>query len=140
MDKKDFRLYRLSGYEYNKQLYFAAIWVKDQNPRRWAVKRDLSDQGFRNAFNEYLDAGFRLENIAVYQQQKQTRYSGVWLENDKKITRWPHRQAVDALIKDSHSGKTARCCLARVMAMPTAVQTKPLTPIVFIATPLPPKR
>lgn len=100
MTDKDFRLYRFSAYEYNKQLYFAAIWVKDQSPRRWAVKRDLSDQGFRNAFNEYLDAGFRLENIAVYQHQKQTRYSGVWLENDQKITRWQHRKAVDSLIKD----------------------------------------
>ena len=100
MTGQDYRLYRLSPYEYNQQLYFAAIWVKDKSPRRWAAKRDMDDQEMRNAFNQYSDAGYRLEDLEAYSHKGKLRFSGVWLENDQQVTRWQHRKAVDKLIAD----------------------------------------
>lgn len=100
MSNKGYRLYDTNAYKYKSKVYFAAIWVKPKNSMRWVARRDMNSDAFHSYWAKFRDAGYRIEDIEVYSGKGGTRYSGVWVENDKSRTRWKHKNTVNQLVED----------------------------------------
>jgi CubicO group peptidase (beta-lactamase class C family) len=96
---KGYRLYSTESYLRNGNQEYATIWVKENQSRRWAARRDMSDTWFHNYWLKYSDLGYRLEDIEVYKTKDGTRYAGVWLENDARVD-WKYRDEVEKLVDD----------------------------------------
>jgi CubicO group peptidase (beta-lactamase class C family) len=91
-----YRLYSVEGYQRNGNQEYATIWVKEAKSRSWYARRDMDGTWFHNYWQKYADLGYRIEDIEVYKINGATRYAGVWVENDERVS-WKHRNDVEKL-------------------------------------------
>lgn len=94
---KGYRLYSTESYERNGKQEYATIWVKEAKSRSWYARRDMNETWFHNWWLKYRDLGYRLEDIEVYKVGNETRYAGVWLQNDDRVS-WKYRNDVEKLV------------------------------------------
>ncbi|AOE48950.1 hypothetical protein [Kangiella sediminilitoris] len=97
MTRKGYRLYDSNPYSVDSEVFFAAIWVKENRPLKWVASRDMNSKTFHDFWAKFRDAGYRLEDVEVYSSEGGTRYSGIWIENDKSKASWKHLQTANKL-------------------------------------------
>ena len=95
---RGYRVADVESYRQNGQQRYAAIWVKNTNGRGWKARRDMSAQGFSNAWKTYRDEGYRLVDFETYPGTGGTRYAGVWRQNGSRAS-WSAKADVDAAIQ-----------------------------------------
>jgi len=100
MTDKGYRLYDTNSYLFKGTQYYAVIWVKEKQSRRWKARRDMDSDWFHNYWARYRDAGYRLEDIEVYSTKKGKRYAGIWIENNKNRLDWKHKNTVNELVEE----------------------------------------
>ncbi len=96
---KGFRPIDFESYKKGKTQYYAAIWVKNTNRRRWASYRDMTKLGYANRWRTLRDKGYRLIDFERYNTSKGYRYAGIWRQNGNRIN-WKYRVAVDNKVKE----------------------------------------
>ncbi|WP_105214515.1 serine hydrolase [Pseudoalteromonas sp. T1lg22] len=93
-----YRVLDLESYRLDGKHQYAAIWVKNTNKRGWKALRDMSAQGYANAWKTARDQGYRLEDFEAYDTNKGTRYAGVWRQNGERLS-WGPRKSIDKLVE-----------------------------------------
>jgi CubicO group peptidase (beta-lactamase class C family) len=117
---KGYRLYSTESYERNGQQEYATIWVKEPQARSWYARRDMDATNFHNWWLRYADLGYRLEDIEVYKVGNNTRYAGVWLENDNRV-RWKFRQQVEQMV-DNYFNKNVTAGMSIAISVNNEIQ------------------
>lgn len=73
-----YRLTDISGYTYNEEPRYAAIWEKTSGPE-WVAHHCLTAAQYQEAFNTYLSQGFRLRLVNGYTVAgNQARFAAIW--------------------------------------------------------------
>jgi CubicO group peptidase (beta-lactamase class C family) len=72
-----FVLWRVSGYELDGNLHYAAIWVKGPEVT-WLGRHGLSGADYQAEFNALAARGFRLVKVNGYAAGAQTLFAGIW--------------------------------------------------------------
>lgn len=95
----DYRVLSFESLEIDDKQKYGAIWVTNDNGRRWAARRDMSSKGYSNWWYRYRDLGYRLVGFNRYETDDGTRYSGIWRQNNARPD-WSLKDEVDALVED----------------------------------------
>ncbi|MEX5294668.1 hypothetical protein QYM41_05220 [Kocuria sp. CPCC 205268] len=72
-----YRLVHVSGYGEGDRTRYAAIWEKRQGPA-WVARHGMTARQYQDAFNQYVDQGYRLVHVDGYGQGDRTRYAAIW--------------------------------------------------------------
>ena len=117
---------------------YGAIFVKDLNGRRAAMRRDMDARAYDNYWHRYADLGYRVVGVDKYETPSGPRYAVMWRQNSARPD-WALRPAVDARVQSelprtrrpgsaSRSTRTAwrRTCAgsARRTSLPTSGWTR----------------
>lgn len=83
-----FRLNSVSGYEYNGEANFAAIFEKRESVP-WITHNALTYDQFDDKFYEYMEDGYRVIQINGYTVNDVDYYSAIWEKS--KVAAWQAR-------------------------------------------------
>jgi CubicO group peptidase (beta-lactamase class C family) len=72
-----YRLRLVEGYGVGNQVYYAAIWEKDNGPALVA-RHGLTSAEYQAEFNKWTSQGFRLTHISGYTAAGDDRYAAIW--------------------------------------------------------------
>ncbi|KAK1829979.1 hypothetical protein QBC39DRAFT_310059 [Podospora conica] len=76
-----YRLLTVSAYVVNNVDYYAAIWDTSA-VGGWVARHGLTNSQYQQAFNEYVDQGYRLTHVAGYTLNKnQDRYAAIFVRD-----------------------------------------------------------
>lgn len=100
--RRGYRLVDNNAFQQSGRLYFASIWVRDSrsNAPRVLARRNMDSRSFNNWWNRFRDRGYRLENVERYETSSGTRYLGIWVENNRTLSRWEHGSDVQSMSED----------------------------------------
>lgn len=76
MTADGFRPVVVDGYDAAGKVQFAAIWRKDGGPA-WAARHGLDGAGYQQAFDGFVQDGFRPRYISPYQDNG-VKYAAIW--------------------------------------------------------------
>ncbi|MCP4609238.1 MAG: DUF1349 domain-containing protein [Planctomycetes bacterium] len=92
-DEQGFRLKRISGYAKKGKARYAAIWEKEEGPA-WEARHGLTASEYQQAFDTYVEQGYRLVNVSCYNVGGKARYAGIW--EKKGGPHWVARHGLNA--------------------------------------------
>lgn len=92
-----FRPLKVDAYTVNGEQRFGAILVENTNGRTWSIYGEMSQQDYLNRWYEQRDLGLRLIDFERYESNGQTRYAGVWRQNNDRPD-WSLKGDVDVLV------------------------------------------
>lgn len=72
-----YRLNYVSGYTFNNEPHFAAIWEQKPSPE-WVARHGMTSDDYQTAFNNYTQQGFRLVLVNGYNVNGQDNYVAIW--------------------------------------------------------------
>lgn len=75
--QQGYRLSHISGYEFNGQARYAAIWEKKPGPA-WKAHHGMSSAVYQQKFNAYRQQGYRLTHISAFDVQGKDYYAAIW--------------------------------------------------------------
>jgi CubicO group peptidase (beta-lactamase class C family) len=92
---------------------YGMIFVKD-SIKTYRVT-NVNSKDYANAWRKYKDMGFRQADIEVVKTPTLgTRYSGIFLENEKTMTNWSKKNTVDSLIRTYLNNEPAKGLTAAI--------------------------
>jgi CubicO group peptidase (beta-lactamase class C family) len=104
--QKGYRLVDVSGYSVQGRDLYAAIWEQAGGPR-WVARHGLSASDYQGQFDQFVDQGFRLEDVSGYGVNGSVRYAAIWQSEsmrdmdigriDKRITAYMSQQSIPGL-------------------------------------------
>jgi hypothetical protein len=79
---KGFRLASISGYNFQGDDRYAAVFMKTPVPgmTAWVARHGMSSQQYQQAFDGYVGQGYRLADVSGYQVGSDARYAALWVK------------------------------------------------------------
>ncbi len=100
LNDRGYRPVRLTGYEVNGEVRYAARWVKDAGPA-WTSKYGLTGAQFHARYLALRAQGFLILDASGYNTAAGIRYADIWIKNTRglrgAITRGVPVEQMDAL-------------------------------------------
>lgn len=81
----------VDAYPQGRGVRYSMIWQQNTDRRGWAEHRDMTSQGYGNKWEEYKNRGFRPLDVEAYQNGRQLRWAGIWVENKERLAWSSHR-------------------------------------------------
>ncbi len=72
-----YRLSTVCGYSEGAQARFNAVWVCQHGPA-WQARHSLTEEAYREVFDELVHQGYRLTCLSGYAEAGQPRYAAIW--------------------------------------------------------------
>jgi CubicO group peptidase (beta-lactamase class C family) len=77
---RGFIMVDVEAYASTAGMLYAAVWVRNVEGLDWAEWRNLSDEAFKQKFEEYRSK-YRVLDIESYQRNGAQNYAAIWIEN-----------------------------------------------------------
>jgi CubicO group peptidase (beta-lactamase class C family) len=72
-----YRLNYVSGYTFNNEPHFAAVWEQKASPA-WVARHGMTASDYQTAFNTYVGEGYRLVLVNGYAVNGEDNYVAIW--------------------------------------------------------------
>jgi CubicO group peptidase (beta-lactamase class C family) len=71
----------IEAYPTSDGMRYAAIWVENNEGRRWAAFRDMSSAGYASKFDTYKGS-YRVMDLESYRRDGGQSYAAIWVEDE----------------------------------------------------------
>ena len=84
-----YRPLTIEAYPMGGELRFAGIWIENKEEIDWWSRRNMTNESFKDHFEDRRDEGMRPIDLEVYDTSDGPRISSIWYENVDNVA-WAH--------------------------------------------------
>jgi hypothetical protein len=113
--QQGYRLIDISGFSVAGNVFYAAIWEKEEGPA-WVARHGLSPSQYQQEFNKYAEEGVRLKRISGYARQGKARYAAIWEKEEGPawvarhgLSPSQYQQALDTYVQQGYRPVNVSC-------------------------------
>jgi CubicO group peptidase (beta-lactamase class C family) len=89
--KQGYMMIDVDAYPSRNGIRYSMIWRKNKDRRGWAEHRDMSSDGYSEKWKKYKAKGFRPLDVEAYQNGRNLKWAGIWVENKEGFAWSSHR-------------------------------------------------